>query len=112
MLIPQAAEKIAAHKVGMLAAEKVAARRAARATKVGRTITKANRAAALGIGKGLEDLSTAQKARVKGSQFYRKNKKMILGAGALGMAGTAFSNNTGVGSSRGTPNQARGMYGF
>lgn len=46
------------------------------------------------------------------SQWAKGHKKMVVGAGGLALAGTAFSNNTGVGSSKGTPNQARGMYGF
>lgn len=46
------------------------------------------------------------------SQWAKGNKKIIAGGGAVALAGTAFSNNTGVGSSKGSPNQARGMYGF
>ena len=101
MLIPQAAEKIAAH-------------RAAGAVRAGRSITRANRAATLGIelGSGLKDLSRSQKARVAGTQFLKKNKKLVIGAGAVALAGTAFSNNTGPGSPKGNQNQARGMYGF
>lgn len=46
------------------------------------------------------------------SQWAKGHKKLVIGAGAVALAGTAFSNNTGPGSPKGNQNQARGMYGF
>lgn len=46
------------------------------------------------------------------SQWAKGHKKIVAGAGAVALAGTAFSNNTGPGSPKGNQNQARGMYGF
>lgn len=92
------------------AARNMARRRAGTTARA--TAARSSAAAKKATAAKMPALNAAQKARVKGSQFYKNHKKLVIGGGALAIAGTAFSNNTGVGSSKSTPNQARGMYGF
>lgn len=99
MLIPSAAQKIAAH-------------RAAAAVRSGRAISRSARAAALGIQPAVKDLNQAQKARMAATKFYKGHKKMVIGAGAVGMAGMGMSTRRPSGSPSGTQQQARGIYGF
>lgn len=46
------------------------------------------------------------------SQWAKGHKKIVAGAGAVALWGTAMSNSSGPGSPKGNQNQARGMYGF
>jgi hypothetical protein len=46
------------------------------------------------------------------ASWAKGHKKIVAGAGAVAIAGTAISNASGPGSPKGTPVQARGIYGF
>jgi hypothetical protein len=46
------------------------------------------------------------------SKWAKGHKKIVAGAGAVALWGTAMSNSSGSGSPSGTQNQARGVYGF
>jgi hypothetical protein len=119
----EAAEKVAAKaaiKGGYTRAEhRILNEEAARLRKMGARKTTAPGRAARSEARRLRALPPPPKVRTgwnkrayDASQWVKGHKKIVAGAGAVAIAGTAISNASGPGSPKGTPVQARGIYGF